>query len=218
MISDITLSQIEDLRFTGRPLVICDVDEVVVHFTRDLEAYMARDGLWLDMASFALNGNIRHIGDNRPATDERVSELIADFFIDRTRHMEPIDGAIDSLLHIGEHADVVMLTNLPHSSGGHRRENLNAHGLQFPVVTNAGPKGPAIVEMVNRSSQQAVFIDDHPAYIASSYEHAPHVHLVHFMHDERFARHIEPVDYVSLRTASWTEARPHILELISTPG
>ena len=28
----------------------------------------------------------------------------------------------------------------------------------------------------------------------------PEVHLIHFLHDDRFARHIEPLDYVSLRT------------------
>ena len=44
-------------------------------------------------------------------------------------------------------ADVVLLTNLPHSAGDHRRENLAGHGLNFPVVTNSGPKGPAINDL-----------------------------------------------------------------------
>jgi hypothetical protein len=145
-----------------------------------------------------------------------VARLIDRFFDERTRHMAPIDGAIDSLLHIGETADVVLLTNLPHSAGDHRRENLAGHGLPYPVVTNSGPKGPAIRDLLRRARKSsAVFIDDSPAYIASAYEHAPEVQLVHFLHDERFARHIEPLDYVSLRTASWTEAKPHILGLIS---
>ena len=34
-------------------LVICDVDEVIVHFTRALEAYLAERRLWLDISSFA---------------------------------------------------------------------------------------------------------------------------------------------------------------------
>ncbi len=214
MISDITIAQIEMLSFTGRPLVICDVDEVIVHFTRDFERYIARDGLFLDTSSFALNGNIRHRETNAPAPNERVADLIASFFEERTRHLEPIDGAIDALLHIGETADVVLLTNLPHTAGDHRRENLKGHGLDFPVVTNSGPKGPAIRDLAARARQPAVFIDDSPAFIASAYDHAPEVHLIHFLHDDRFARHIEPLDYVSLRTDSWDEARPHILDLI----
>lgn len=215
MISDITLGQLEGLTFTGRPLVICDVDEVIVHFTRDFERLLALENLWLDTASFALNGNVRCRDTGEPAGDHRVGELIDRFFDERTRHMETIDGAVESLLHIGEAADVVLLTNLPHSAGGHRRENLADHGLPFPVVTNSGPKGPAISDLLRRAARRdAVFIDDSPQYIASAYEYAPEVHLIHFLHDERFARHIAPLDYVSLRTGRWDEARPHVMSLI----
>lgn len=215
MISDITKGQLATLAFTGRPLVICDVDEVIVHFTKDFENYIGQEDLWLDAKSFALNGNIKCRKTGAPAPDARVMELVDRFFEERTRHMEPIDGAIDSLLHIGEVADVVLLTNLPHSAGDHRRANLSGHGLPFPVVTNSGPKGPAISHLVSQTGKPAVFIDDSPHFIASAQEHAPEVHLIHFLHDERFARHIEPLDYVSLRTGSWDEAKPHILELIS---
>ena len=219
MISDITQRQLETLSFTNRPLVICDVDEVIVHFTRDFEAYMALEDLWLDTSSFSLNGNIRCRRSGDAAPNERVSDLLDRFFEERTRHMEPIDGAVESLLHIGETADVVLLTNLPHSAGDHRRANMAAHGLPFPVVTNSGPKGPAIRHLAAQAKQPVVFIDDSPSYIASAYEHAPEVHLVHFMQDERFARHVAPFDYVSLRTDSWSEAKPHILELITRqPG
>ena len=216
MISEITLGQLESLSFTGRPLVICDVDEVIVHFTRDFERYIGLEELWLDTSSFALNGNIKCRNTGRPAEDARVADLINRFFDERTRHMEPIDGAIESLLHIGEKADVVLLTNLPHTAGDHRRANLAGHGLPFPVVTNSGPKGPAIRDLQRRTGRaSAVFIDDSPHFISSAREHAPDVHLIHFLHDERFARHIEPLDYVSLRTGSWEEAKPHILQLIA---
>jgi hypothetical protein len=217
LISDITLGQLAALSFTGRPLVICDVDEVIVHFTRDFESFIAHENLWLDAASFALNGNVKCRDSGMPAEDRRVAELIARFFDERTRHMEPIDGAVDSLLQIGETADVVLLTNLPHTAGLDRRENLAGHGLPYPVITNSGPKGPAISQLLRRAGwTDAVFIDDSPHFISSAYEHAPDVHLVHFLHDHRFARHLEPLDYVSLRTDSWDVARPHILELIRT--
>ncbi len=215
MISDITKGQLATLSFTGRPLVICDVDEVIVHFTRDFESYIGEEDLWLDTSSFALNGNIKCRRTGDPAPDDRVMDLINRFFEERTRHMQPIDGAIESLLHIGDVADVVLLTNLPHSAGDHRRANLAGHGLPFPVITNSGPKGPAINHLVSQTGKPAVFIDDSPHFIASAQEHAPDVHLIHFLHDERFARHIAPLDYVSLRTDRWDEAKPHILDLIT---
>ncbi len=156
-----------------RPLVICDVDEVVVHFTRDFERYLASRGLWLDAASLALHGNIRWHEGGHPAEDTLVSDLIDSFFADRTRHMEPIDGAIDSLLTIAAAADVVMLTNLPHSAGDDRRANLQDLGLPFPVITNSGPKGPAIKHLAAQMEGPVVFIDDSPYFISSSFEHAP---------------------------------------------
>ena len=214
MISEITQGQLETLRFTGRPLVICDVDEVIVHFTRDFEDYIGLHGLWLDTSSFALNGNIRYRETNAPAPEPVVAEMIGTFFETRTRHMQEIDGAVSSLLDIGARADVVLLTNLPHTAGDHRRENLKSHGLPYPVVTNSGPKGPAIRNLWQRGGRPVVFIDDSPSYIASAHEFAPEVKLVHFLHDHRFARNIEPLDFVSLRTASWDEARAYVMELI----
>jgi hypothetical protein len=212
MVSDVTRAQIDGLTLTRRDrLVICDVDEVVVHFTRALETYLGERDLWLDTSSFALNGNIRRQIGNDPLPVTEVGKLIDDFFMTRTRHLEPIDGAIESLLTIARHADVVLLTNLPHHSGEARRENLRAHGLDFPVITNSGPKGPAIKTLAAMVDGPVVFIDDSPSFIASAYEHVPHARLVHFLHDERFAKHLEPLDYVSLRTASWDEARPHII-------
>lgn len=212
---DTTRDQIAQLRLTGRPLVICDVDEVVVHFTRDFESYLEQRRLWLDTSSFALNGNIRGLDGGLPLPPSDVAALIESFFAERTLHLEPIEGAVDALLHFAGSADVVMLTNLPHAAAEDRRINLAGHGLTFPVVTNSGPKGPAVKALAGLAGGASVFIDDSPGFLASAREHAPHVHLIHFLHDDRFARHIEPLDYVSLRTHSWAEARPHASSLIT---
>jgi hypothetical protein len=96
MIADITRDQIAALRMDPRrPLVICDVDEVVVHFTRDFENYIAPRGLWLDASSFALNGNIRHANGGASVSAAESAALIERFFADRAMHMQPIDGAIE---------------------------------------------------------------------------------------------------------------------------
>jgi len=216
MMADITREQIGALRLhSRRPLVICDVDEVVVHFTRDFENYIAALGLWLDASSFALNGNIRRTAGGTAITPAESAALIERFFAERTLHMQPIDGAIEALRGIGERAEIVMLTNLPHQAGDDRRKNLAGHGLSYPVVTNTGPKWPAIKLLAEGLQAPVVFIDDSPGFIASAYQHAPEVHLVHFLHDERFARHVEAFDFVSLRTASWDEALPHVLDLVA---
>lgn len=215
MISDFTIEQLAKLSLAShRPLVICDVDEVVVHFTRALEDYLSRRELRLDTSSFALNGNIRRVGTGEPVASEAVAEMIDDFFHQHTAELDAIDGAIAALHDLARDSSVVMLTNLPHHARDKRIDNLRGHGLDFPVVTNSGPKGPAIRHLADQTRESVVFVDDSPGFIASARQHAPDVHLIHFLHDERFARHIEPFDFVSLRTASWDEALPHIKRLI----
>lgn len=215
MISEFTIRQLADLSVAAhRPLVICDVDEVVVHFTRAFEDYLARRDLRLDTTSFALNGNIRKRGTDEPVEAAQVSEMIDDFFHQHTAELDAIDGAIAALHDLANDSSVIMLTNLPHHARDKRIDNLRKHGLDFPVVTNSGPKGPAIRHLADQTREAVVFVDDSPGFIASARQHAPAVHLIHFLHDDRFARHIEPFDFVSLRTASWDEALPHIKRLI----
>jgi hypothetical protein len=216
MIPDFTQQQLETLHINpNAPLVICDVDEVVVHFTRAFESYLAVDKLYLDPASFALSGNIKVIGSEESIPQDQMMDIIDRFFVDRTEHLDPIDGAIDSLLELSANASVVMLTNLPHHARDKRIRNLQNLGLTFPCITNSGPKGPAISHLAAQTSGPVVFIDDSPGFISSCRDHAAHVHMIHFLHDERFAKHLEPFDFVSMTANSWAEARPHIARLLA---
>ncbi len=216
MISDFTQSQLAELSVdAARPLIICDVDDVVVHFLRGFDAKLASLDHVLEANSFTLNGNVVHVESRAEMPDEQVAKLIDDFFLEQTEHMEAIEGAVTSLLELSTKASVVMLTNLPHHARNKRIRNLQNHGLPFPVITNSGPKGPAIRQLSNRTSGPVVFVDDSPSFVASSYEYAPDVKIVHFLHDERFARLHTPFDYVSHTTGTWSDARKHIAGLIA---
>ncbi|HRA95040.1 MAG TPA: hypothetical protein PLL12_13840, partial [Aestuariivirga sp.] len=189
MISETTINQIAGLQLrANRPLVICDVDEVVVHFTRDFEDYLAGQDLELDTSRMLFSSNIRQRRNLATLSPEDSERAVVQFFAERTLAMKTIDGAVEALLNIEKSADVVMLTNLPHEAGDDRRANLAGHGLNFPVVTNSGPKGPAIRKIAAQIEAPVVFIDDSPGFITSAFEHAPDVHLIHFLHDERYAR------------------------------
>jgi hypothetical protein len=186
-------------------LLICDVDEVVFHFLRGLETHLESEGYWLDAASFALNGNVRAIGDNQPATTERLHGLLHDFFARYAGRLELIDGAADAIAQISAQADVVFLTNLPVQYEAQRRANLDAHGLDVPVLINAGPKGPAVARLAERSRGPCVFIDDAPSNVTSVQSHAPQVHVIHFVQDLRFAAVVDTIEGIALRTGSWRE-------------
>jgi hypothetical protein len=215
MISDFTLAQLSTLTLDrNRPLLICDVDEVVVHFTQNFEDFLRQRDLWLEPTSLALNGNIKNSATGAIIPQDTVVQLIDDFFAERTRTMLPISGAVEALQHFGSLSNVVMLTNLPHFAREDRTANLRDLGLTYPVITNSGPKGPAIRNLAARSDGPVVFVDDSPNFIQSAYEHASHVHLVHFLQDERFAVHTPHFDFVSLRTGSWEKARTHVETLL----
>ena len=199
---------------SARPLVICDVDEVVVHFLKGLETFLAERDLWLDPASFALNGNIRRLSDDAPVPTDELGGLLTDFFAVRTRFLEAISGASEALAALAPSADIVMLTNLPDEFRADRIANLAGHGIPYPVVTNSGPKGPAIRTLAAGRQAPVVFIDDNHGYLLSAHEHSPRTHLVHFLQDQRFARHVGHFDCMSLRTDNWTDAGAHLAALI----
>ena len=216
MISPETQAQLNALHILPtKPIVICDVDEVVVHFTRDLEDYLAQRDMWLQPTSLALSGNIRRRSDHGSVAEADVMMLIDDFFATRTRFMKPIAGAVEALEELSKHASIVMLTNLPHFAGDDRRANLAELGVGYPVVTNSGPKGPALHHIAALSNATTIFVDDSPSFIQSAYDHAPQIHLIHFLHDERFAAHMPHFDFVSKRTGAWAEALLHILKLLN---
>lgn len=199
-----------------RPLLVCDVDEVVLHFLRAFEAYLGDNGLWLDPASFALNGNVKRTDDNQPVATAELGGLITGFFAERARRMEPIEGAHEALSSLSGVADIVFLSNVPEAFVDDRLANLADHGFAFPLVVNQGPKGPAVRAIAAAQRGPVVFIDDVPSYIASVAEHCPATSLIHFLQDRRFGRHVKPLDFVSLRTDNWPEAHRHIAGLLET--
>ena len=217
LISEETKMQLADLKIEpGRPLVISDVDDVIVHFLRAFELYLHHHELWLDPASLALTGNIRRKTDSVAINMEDVEQLINRFFTDMTLYMEPIDQSVEMLAAISAHANVVLLTNAPHSVAEDRRSNLLKHGIKYPVITNSGPKGPAIKALSDLSGGTALFIDDNPGFLKSAFDWVPEIRLVHFMQDWRFRRYVNPMDFVHLHTSSWEEAGPFILDAVRT--
>jgi len=206
-----TRQQIEQLQLTRElPLIICDVDEVIVHFIKGLESFLARHDLWLDPASFALNGNIKTIADNIPVEGEQVSKLLAAFFDEETIRLLPINGSIAALLSLAQNTEIVLLSNVPHVAYDDRQANLKGHGLEFPLISNRGPKGPAAKLLTKKHQAPVFFIDDIGHYLSSVNDYCPDVHLVHFLQDGPFSKHAKVLDCDHYRTNNWPDIEAHI--------
>ncbi len=207
-----TRSQIAKLTIDPQaPLLVCDVDEVVVRFIEGLENYLAEQNLWLDPASFALNGNIKSRTNNEPVSSECVGNILTNFFRQKTRSLKPIDGAVETLNQLSKDLQIVMLSNLPHEAYEDRLINMGNIGLTFPLITNEGGKGPAVEELTRSLKAPLFFIDDIPQYLTSVAQSCPKANLIHFAHDQRFAKHAPDVGFKHFKTRSWLRIKDHIL-------
>jgi hypothetical protein len=216
VISDLTKAQLAGLSLLpDRPLLICDVDEVIVHFVREFEEFLADQQLVFNIRGFHLADDSVTARDGKPLGIDEILAHITRFFAERTATMKPIEGAIGAINQISREAQVVFLTNLPAEAGDDRRKNLRSMGLLAPVVTNTGPKGPAIRELASRVSAPIAFVDDSPGFIQSSFEYAPHVKTVHFLHDERFHPHAPNFDFLGLRSDNWTDTHAYLQQALT---
>ncbi len=204
----LTNSEIDALVLSGRrPLIICDVDEVIFHFLAGLENHLAQHQCWLDPASFALTGNIRHSSTNEPVSQQRVGELLFGFFDQRAHNLKPIAGAQQALHALAAHCDIVLLTNIPRDYLDQRQQNLKNEGFDYPIVINRGGKGNAVARLNQNAGRPTFFLDDSPANIESVANSAPETILIHFMQDQRFRKVIPPLPQAGLQADSWAQTR-----------
>jgi len=199
----------------GRPLIISDADEVLVHFMEAMEDYLDRQGLWINLNNFAISGNIRS-----KETDEvvEVPNLLDDFFADRTRSMRAVDHASASLHSLAERAQIVILTNLPEAYKQDRIDNLLDHGMEYPVVIGSGLKGPAVAWLEDRISAPVFFLDDIPHNINSVDQSCRQAHKIHFVADQRLAKRIDAASGASTRIDCWKQAHDWITARLDEAG
>ncbi|MEQ1752710.1 MAG: hypothetical protein ABL973_01100 [Micropepsaceae bacterium] len=198
------------------PLIICDADEVLLQFMAGLERYLHRKGLYIELASFRIHGNVRDQNSHAQIADEAVSGLIAGFFASDTASLEPVAGAADALENLSRHAQILVLSNLPASARQARIDNLVGHRMPYPVIAGAGPKGAIVQKIVAGICAPVVFIDDLPPHHTSVAAATPHVHRLHFVADKRLAKLIDASPDAHARIDTWPEAEHWIRSALST--
>ena len=190
-------------------MIITDADEVLFAFMAGLEGYLNGEGLTFDFSSFAITGNVKDA--NGVALDQQaVRQHLGVFFERHTGELDPVEHAAESLAHLSEQAQVVVLSNIPIAQREARQDALRRHGMDYPLIANEGAKGPAVHDLFSRAEAPAIFIDDIPHNHSSVAEHADDVHRLHFVADPRLARLIPKSDHAHDRVDTWPEARPII--------
>lgn len=195
----------------GRPLLIVDADEVILQFVAGFDVFLRRQGLYLDLTSYRLHGNVRRLDDNSTVLDVEVTALM-DEFRSELDWLAAVAGAQAALAGLAELASIAVLSNISPVQAGPRVRNLMTLGLDLPLIANSGLKGPAVRDLANHAGMQTFFIDDIPQQLVSAAEHAPEVTRIHLVGDERLKPLLAPSPHAHHYAEDWASAERFIRE------
>lgn len=205
-----TARQIAELAADDRPLLVLDVDDVVLEFIRPFPRYLASLGFELRFESFSLHGNVVERATGARLDDARVSELIHGFYAAQDDWQTVPDGAAEALAGFGDAIEIVLLTAMPHRHRATRRALLDRLGLAYPLLTTERAKGPAIRLLRGRHLRPVAFVDDMHHNLLSVREAVADAHLFHLMADNSVRRLMPPTPDGIMELGDWREAGPRI--------
>ncbi|WP_429929995.1 hypothetical protein [Agrobacterium vitis] len=199
------------VRLVDRPLLISDVDDVVLEFLVPFEAYLDSLGHRLLPKSFRLHGNIVSAKDQLALEDQIVTNLLLAFFEKQEEWQTPFGDAVAVLQRIGKIADIVFLTAMPPAFTTQRRRLLDRLGLDFPLLATESPKGPVVKALHGDRPLPFAFMDDMAHNLHSVGEHAPDCLLVQIGPQSEIHRHAPPPGPHVLRANDWHDASERVL-------
>lgn len=208
---DHVAKQIEALEIDReRPLVLSDADEVLLQFVKMLEVFLDEQGLYLDLTSFRLFGNVKMKDSHEVVDRAAVMALLAEFFTHKAAECLPVPGAAEALAALSPWVQIVVVSNVPMSARQARIDALAGHGMPYPLIANEGEKGPVVREIAARHAGPVVFLDDLPQNIASVATHAAQVHRIHFVADQRLRPLLDQAEGAHARIDEWPKALDYI--------
>ena len=209
-----TERQIEELAHDPRPLLVLDVDDVILDFVKPFPNYLREAGYELDLSNFRLHGNIRRLESGAVAEREEVAKLVDDFFLAQAEWQTVTKGAGEALTYFAGKADIVLLTAMPHKWRAIRRAHLDALGLGHPLLTTERAKGPALGRLRGDSGRPIAFVDDQPATLQSAREWVPDIHLFHLMAETALRPMLPKPPEGATVVDDWDEATPLIAQAL----
>ncbi len=205
-LSESVRTQIDELDLVrGRPLVVCDADEVLFQFLEGLENYLARQGLRLDMVTYDLVGNIRSTHNDEAFAAEKVPGLLTSFFETETGKLQPVGGAAEALLSLVDRTQIVVLSNIPEAQRLVRASSLVDHGMPYPLIANEGDKGQAIRYLFEQVEARVFFVDDYPGHLTSALNHVDDCVCINLVMHPKIVPLIEQMDFDHPRARDWQD-------------
>jgi hypothetical protein len=197
-----------------RPLLITDCDEVLLHMVVPFAEWLDEaHHIHFDLDTGSFLDALRYKKTGDVVQGEKIGPLLKEFFETEMYRQFPIEGAIEAVNALAEHADVVVLTNLTDDAQAGRTAQLRDVGIDFPVFTNQGGKGEALLRILDTYQPSvAVFVDDLVHQHQSVAEHAPHVFRLHMIGEPRVASKTKPTRHAHARIDDWSAAQGWIMD------
>jgi hypothetical protein len=204
----------------SRPLLVTDCDEVLLHmivpFTQWLDEahdiHFDVDNLFHGETGDYRNA-MRHKDSRTLVEGERIWPLLKGFFETEMHRQTPIPGSVEAIMTLGNHADVVVLTNLTDDVRGARAKQLKAVGIDVPVYTNQGGKGALITSIIDQYRPSVtVFVDDLAHQHHSVAGAVSGIMQLHFVGEPRVAHQLTKPDSAHARIDDWPTATRWIMD------
>lgn len=205
-----TARQIAELARDTRPLLVLDVDEVLLEFMVPFMRFLDAQGLVFLAKSFKLTGNIVDRKTQAPLDQAAVSGLLDGFFFAQREWQTAAQGAADAVATLAGSAEVVMLTAMPHRHRDVRRLHLDALGFPYPLLTTERAKGPALKQLRGESGRPVAFVDDIPHNLVSVRDAVSDAHLFNLMSYREMRSLMPPMPDGIVVADDWAEAAPKI--------
>ena len=201
----------------SRPLIISDCDEVLLHMIGPFRDWLGEaHGIDFDLSSGEFVSAMTRRASGALVETAEIWPLLNLFFDTEMHRQHPIAGSVDAIAALGEHADIVVLTNLLDHRQEQRTRQLAGHGLDLRVFTNQGPKGPALKSILDQyRPSRAIFIDDLSQHHGSVAEVTPHVARLHLCGEPMISAHIacaHKAGHAHARIDRWEAALPWLLD------
>ena len=201
-----TKKQISNLNIDPNlPLMIFDADEVLVHFAEPFATYIKKHNHRLHLTGYRLDNAIKKADTDEVADPDTAKDLVWGFINEETIRQPAAKGAPQALKKLQAYAQIIILSNVPHSVHDDRVANLKSLNMDYPLISNEGMKGPAVREILRNHKAQSFFIDDNPYQVESVYNDNQQTVCVHFSVCDLVKPYMPKAVGASIEPTSWED-------------